>query len=51
MNSDGPSTLQIIAGILLMVLLVGVLIVAGLYLMVEWVDPTYRGNGTPFPSP
>ena len=36
--------------LLLAVLLVGVLIVAGLWLAVEWVDPTYRGNGTPYPS-
>ena len=32
-------------------LLVGVLIIAGLWLAVEGIDPTYRGNGTPFPSP
>jgi len=35
--------LRIVAGILL----VGVLIIAGLWLAVEWFDPTYRGNGTP----
>jgi hypothetical protein len=38
--------LRIVAGILLAVLLVGVLIIAGLGLAVEWTAPTYRGNGT-----
>jgi hypothetical protein len=49
--SESPSTLRIVAGILLPVLLVGVLIIAGLWLAVEWFDPTYRGNGTPYPPP
>jgi uncharacterized membrane protein (DUF2068 family) len=48
---EAPSTLRIVAGILLAVLMVGVLVVVGLWLAVEWIDPTYRGNGTPFPNP
>ena len=51
MTREAPSTLRIIAGILLAVLLLGVFILAGLWLAVEGIDPTYRGNGTPFPSP
>ena len=46
---EGPSALQIIAGILLAVLLVVLLIVAGCWLWNE--SYVYRGNGTPFPSP
>ena len=48
---EAPGTLRIVAGILLAALVVGVLIIGGLWLAVEWYDPTYRGNGTPFPSP